>query len=445
MTWKCTNTPKGENKLYSDAKGVVPSLDLRFAEGKNLNDYMTGQNLITFSRPVGTNQSPGTYVDENGIIQLSSADTPRFDHDPTTGESLGLLIEESRTNYTPDGTGFTVTSGNGRTVPSNGTFSSTSVDNPTGSPGSTLFTTDVVSGVTIQISGADDTLGNNGNAMSMFIKPNGITKIFLSTYTTAGNQGAYFELTGPGSVVGVVSSLPADKCFIDAYPNGWYRLGVRSSPTARIGYRCSVWEYDGGSNPQFTSVTGDGVSGFYIWGWQNELGGSEFWTSVIPTSGTALTRSADVASITGSNFSSWYNQTEGAIFAQSSHNVANSPRVLSIHDGTTQNELAFIYNDATSKSLGFSVAVPGTRVDLLTAGVSSSTHKISASYALNDLRAALDNVLLPSSTSSAIPTVNAATIGARVNGNQPLNGTISRLTYFPERLPDSTLQTITTP
>ena len=35
MTWKCTNTPKGENKLYSDAKGVVPSLDLRFAEGKN--------------------------------------------------------------------------------------------------------------------------------------------------------------------------------------------------------------------------------------------------------------------------------------------------------------------------------------------------------------------------------------------------------------------------
>ena len=23
MTWKCTNTPKGENKLYSDAKGVA--------------------------------------------------------------------------------------------------------------------------------------------------------------------------------------------------------------------------------------------------------------------------------------------------------------------------------------------------------------------------------------------------------------------------------------
>ena len=94
----CTNTAKGDNKLYSDAKGVVPSLDLRFAEGKNLNDYMTGQNLITFSRPVGANQSPGTYVDENKIIQLSSADQPRFDHDPTTGESLGLLVEESREN-----------------------------------------------------------------------------------------------------------------------------------------------------------------------------------------------------------------------------------------------------------------------------------------------------------------------------------------------------------
>ncbi len=64
MTWKTTNTAKGDNKLYSDAKGVVPSLDLRFAEGKNLNDYMTGQNLITFSR-----SSIGTYVHENGIIR----------------------------------------------------------------------------------------------------------------------------------------------------------------------------------------------------------------------------------------------------------------------------------------------------------------------------------------------------------------------------------------
>ena len=34
-----------------------------------------------------------------GLVKYASSNVPRFDHDPATGESLGLLIEESRTNY----------------------------------------------------------------------------------------------------------------------------------------------------------------------------------------------------------------------------------------------------------------------------------------------------------------------------------------------------------
>jgi hypothetical protein len=69
------------------------SLDLDFATNKTLNDNISGNNLITFTR-----NSIGTYVDSNGVIQTATANTPRFDHDPETGESLGLLVEESRTN-----------------------------------------------------------------------------------------------------------------------------------------------------------------------------------------------------------------------------------------------------------------------------------------------------------------------------------------------------------
>ena len=42
------------------------------------------------------------------LVRTVSNNTPRFDHDPVTGESLGLLIEESRTNqmiYSSDITG----------------------------------------------------------------------------------------------------------------------------------------------------------------------------------------------------------------------------------------------------------------------------------------------------------------------------------------------------
>jgi len=72
---------------------AVPTLDLRFADNKSLTDAVTGASLVTFTRA-----SSGTYVDSAGVIQTATNDVPRFDHNPTTGESLGLLVEEARTN-----------------------------------------------------------------------------------------------------------------------------------------------------------------------------------------------------------------------------------------------------------------------------------------------------------------------------------------------------------
>jgi hypothetical protein len=109
-----------------DLAGQVPSLDLNFAQNKSLIDDYSGTTLVTFTRA-----SSGTYVDSQGVIrtavtnlllrseefylwgaQLEQSATvgeyipttstinsaPRFDHNPTTGESLGLLVEEARTN-----------------------------------------------------------------------------------------------------------------------------------------------------------------------------------------------------------------------------------------------------------------------------------------------------------------------------------------------------------
>ena len=81
-----------KNVLWRNAR-AVPSLDLRFADNKSLVDAVTGASLVTFTRA-----SSGTYVDSAGVLQTAATDVPRFDHNPTTGESLGLLVEESRTN-----------------------------------------------------------------------------------------------------------------------------------------------------------------------------------------------------------------------------------------------------------------------------------------------------------------------------------------------------------
>jgi hypothetical protein len=42
--------------------------------------------------------SQATYFDSNGVLRTAGANKPRFDYDPATGTSKGLLVEEQRTN-----------------------------------------------------------------------------------------------------------------------------------------------------------------------------------------------------------------------------------------------------------------------------------------------------------------------------------------------------------
>lgn len=91
MTWVTSPVGTGSNLLYSQAG--TPTLDLRFAESKSLVDYISNQNLITFVRA-----SVGSYFDATGAIQTASSGVARFDHNPLTLASRGLLIEESATN-----------------------------------------------------------------------------------------------------------------------------------------------------------------------------------------------------------------------------------------------------------------------------------------------------------------------------------------------------------
>ena len=84
--------PWVRDPLWTRAR-AVPSLDLRFADNKSLVDAATGAQLVTFTRA-----SSGTFVGSNGLIQTAATNEARFDHNPTTGESLGLLVEEARTN-----------------------------------------------------------------------------------------------------------------------------------------------------------------------------------------------------------------------------------------------------------------------------------------------------------------------------------------------------------
>lgn len=66
---------------------IRPTLNLDFANSKIVD------SRITFTR-----STTASYYDLQGTLKYAQPDEPRIDHDPSTGECRGLLIEEQRTN-----------------------------------------------------------------------------------------------------------------------------------------------------------------------------------------------------------------------------------------------------------------------------------------------------------------------------------------------------------
>jgi hypothetical protein len=420
-----------------DLAGQVPSLDLNFARNKSLIDDYSGTTLVTHTRA-----SSGTFVGSNGVLQTAATDVPRFDHNPQTGESLGLLVEEQRTNLTVGSELFT---GGGWTPGAISVASTTVTTAPDGSNNASKLTENTVasqfhflnyaitkaaSAITYTYSIYLKAAGREV-AFSIASGSNGVACRFdVATGVITGNAGTF----GTGFTAAIAA--------ITAASNGWYRcsLTCTTDTTVSLTAQISLWNTSLATNV----YTGDGVSGVYAWGAQLEAGA--FPTSYIPTTSATVTRAADVASITGTNFSRWYNQTEGTVFSDAtvSYTVPGSafPLVVGLNDGTANNKIVNGY--LTSAGAGFEVSTGGVGQAGIYPSTASTNRKLASCYRLNDFAASVNGGTVGTDTSGTVPTVDRLGINV-VTGYNALNGTIKRLTYWPTRLGNEVLQRITQP
>ncbi|MBM4179861.1 MAG: hypothetical protein FJ211_11125, partial [Ignavibacteria bacterium] len=172
-----------------------PTLDLNFAQTKRLDPR------VTFSR-----SSAGTLHNANGVLQSAATNTARFDHNPATGESLGLLVEEARTNQiTYSNTGFQEANVQRFAgLAPDGTFTAALVTNNTsngnyGSPGAGTFT------------------------YSIFVKQ-GTSTTFKLQYAGYGFIDWTFTFATESFVVSTVAGWT--NASMQKLPNGWYRLSA---------------------------------------------------------------------------------------------------------------------------------------------------------------------------------------------------------------------------
>lgn len=334
------------------------------------------------------------------ILQTAASGTARFDHNPVTGESLGLLIEEQRTNLviqTTVGTGWNV---------QNVTRYSNNITAPDGT----------LTGTTLQASAGG--FANRGCYQAITVTSGAVYT--ASAYFKAGTYsyvyigGSSFNVSN-GTIITVVSGGSAS---IASVGNGWYRCISTYTEGSTVDYVQTYFSQASGGN----AMTATGSETIHVWGAQLEAGA--FPTSYIPTTTAQVTRAADAASITGTNFSSWYRQDEGTLFAQAypqatmGNSVSND--LVEANDGTQANYFG------TAAGL-----VQGYQADQLVSVAASAVSR------------AKNGVVTAVAYPTDQPPKTTLQIGVgRIYYRVP--GWYKRIAYYPKRLSNTELQALTT-
>ena len=391
-------------------------------------DFTTGSldARVTVTRALNT----ATRVNSSGLIATINADLPRFDYVPATLACKGLLIEEARTNLALYSTQFndaswtkveSTVSANASNGP-DGTLSADKFIPSTNNVSNHLIRTNLVAPA-----------GNN--AWSVFVAPAGYSWVRLLGVKGDGTSySAYFNVT-----TGVVGTVGASTTATIEGPfaNGFYRCTIASTVSSAIPLAQNQFIY-GASADNTATFAGDGTSGYHLWGAQLEAGA--FATSYIPTTTTSLTRNADVVSMTGTNFSSWYNASEGAVFVQIFRGDAtgSSRGAWRIDSGATNNGM-----DYRPYGSNNTVNISGaSQVDIYPGGgVANSVVKNVFGYKVNNFAAATNGGAVATDTLGNLPTVNQMVIGGLSSATgQILCGHVQKMSYWPQRLTDAEIR-----
>ena len=416
---------------------TTTNIRIKLADSSSSDSY-TGNGtsgIFLWGAQIEQSSTVGEYIPTTSTINSA----PRFDHNPTTGESLGLLVEESRTNLLLRSEEFD----NASWVKLLATASANAISAPNGT--TTADKLEETSGTGEHLVYQVRTGSNETVTLSVFCKQAERTRVRLgfSNFATEG-IGAIYDLIS-GSVVSTSASgidYTNPSASISAFGNGWFRCVFTVTKGIINTTNNPFVETVTGTSFSFAGTAGSGI---YLWGAMLEAGA--FPTSYISTTTATVTRAADVASITGSNFSSWYNQTEGTVFANATAAVAASilPCYASIDNGTTSERLQ-LRRTGSGANPSYRVVAGGQSIDSATKTIGSPAgfNSQTLAYASSNYEGACNGTLEGLISIVNRPTATQLQIGNGA-GSAAINGHIRRLTYWPVRLANTTLQQITQP
>lgn len=404
---------------------ITPSYSITATENvspKFALDFTTASlnPSVTFSRTTNAT-NPATYVNSSGYVTSATNNQPRFDFNPVTLACKGLLIEESRTNYCTYSEDFTA----------GWSFTRSSYSsNVETSPANTLTADKLIE---------DLTATTTHFTLTAFLSSSSGTWTFTTYVKAAENTYAFVGITdlatgGPerrinlstgvvdATNTGPAGSWTAISASSSNAGNGWWKVSVTATQGAGTSIAGII--YTGDTSGQRAYI-GNGTNGIYVWGSQLESGA--FATSYIPTTTAALTRNADVATMTGTDFSDWYNASKGTFRVDASTPASGVRPIISSDDNTANNSLTITTDGVTPK---FIVTQGGSEIANVSAGTITANTEM---FAYTSYDTSYFGIANPTGrqvdTSGTVPTVDRLRIGANQAGNY-LNGLIQKIQFW---------------
>ena len=393
-----------------------------FAWGASVSS--TGQTVVS--------QTSGSIHREFApTLKTSAADAPRFEYDPITGNSEGLLIEQQSTNLTVSSQQVENWTPQEATVQPNVAIA------PDGTLGADKLTESTTAASThwiYKVTSLGVAVGTTAYTISFYAKAAGRTSVqsYDNNQTTGGN--IVVDLTN--------GSITSGAGKVESVGDGWYRISYQAiadystASVVRILMRDVNGTYDG-----------NGYSGILIWGMQVEIGSAP--TSYIKTTTSATaTRAADSCSVATSSF---YTGGPVTMVGEVTGSGGGYSALFELRDTVSKsagvNDYMMVWKPSAASTDASNFSLYVTDSFTLQAGPtitgSGGATTVATRVDTDNVGVCADGGTVTTDTSALIPdSLDTLYIGRSYSGYE-LGATIKRLAIYNVALSDTELQALT--
>jgi hypothetical protein len=425
---------------------TLANIDVRVADSDNVVSGTTGSIFIQ-SAQLETGLVSTDYLDSTSVTGKAGVlvDLPRINYD-ANGENGALLLEPSRQQLIQYSEYF----GDSSWTKGEVTTTDNAVESPDGYVNAAAMVENSALTAYRRILPTSPFLATASAyySFSVYVKKiagQPTRHIYWMCQKGADAIYAHFDMddfsvneqndSGTGSVV------DAD---IVPVGNDWYRLTLSGIVTTAGGSSYNQLYFEDSPSTGFnpTPYTGNGSSGYYLYGWQIEAG--SYVSSYIPNHGESggVTRAADSCSVTGA--SDVIGQTEGVIYFEWDYqNVGSSGGNIVVSlAGASLQELYFWVK--TDGSLVYDVYDSTKQAGIIGSIGSFGIKKVALAYKNNDFALYINGILIGSDTSGSVPTLTDIFVGRyAINTNYNISSGIKQVALFKERLSNAELAALT--